>query len=74
MIKKDDSIIKINAEQASSIIDTRESLGLFYVQNINTYISIDNSNGQAWMEEFPDLRKCKRWLNNPNVDMEALNE
>ena len=60
-------IEKISYEQAERIIDTRYPLGLFYVLRDGVYIGIDNSNGHAWTEEFPNLRKCKRWLNNRNI-------
>lgn len=60
-------IRKITLEQANTIIDTRQPLGSFYVLEAGIYIGIDNSNGQAWMEEFPNLQKCKCWLSNPNV-------
>ena len=63
-------IKKINNEQAGRIIDIRYPLGLFYVLKAGVYIGIDNSNGEAWTEEFPNLRKCKRWLSNPNIETE----
>ena len=66
------SITKITAEQAGRVIDTRSPLGLFYVLRDGVYVGIDNSNGHAWTEDFPNLRKCKRWLNNPNLIMEEI--
>lgn len=65
MIKN--AIRKITPEQAYAVIDTRLPLGLFYVLESDTYIGIDNSNGQAWTEEFPNLRMCKHWLRHPNI-------
>ena len=64
-------IQKISYTQAERIIDTRCPLGLFYVLKAGTYIGIDNSNGQAWTEDFPSFRKCKRWLSNPNIEAEV---
>ena len=60
-------IRKITPEQADSIIETRKPLGLFYVLEAKVYVGIDNSNGQAWTEDFPNLQKCKRWLSNPAI-------
>jgi len=60
-------IRKITPEQADSIIETRKPLGLFYVRKSGGYVGIDNSNGQAWTEEFRNLQKCKRWLSNPAI-------
>ena len=63
------NIRKIRYYEAKRIIDTRCPLGLFYV--LKDGIGIDNSNGQAWTEDFPSLRKCKRWLSNPNIEAEV---
>ena len=70
MVEQSTEIKKISDEQAGRIIDTRYPLGLFYVLKAGVYIGIDNSNGEAWTEEFSDLRKCKRWLSNPNIEVE----
>ena len=71
-MKVNAEILKISYEQAGRIIDTRDPLGLFYVLEAGAYIGIDNSNGQAWTEEFPNLRKCKRWLRYPNIEAEVI--
>ena len=65
-------IKKIPNEQAISIINTRKPVGLFYVLQKGTYIGIDNSDGNAWTEEFPNLRKCKRWLRDPTIEVDDL--
>jgi len=72
MIRFEPEIKKIAKEFAASIIDTRRPLGLFYVLETGVYIGIDNSNGHAWTEEFNSLRKCKRWLTNPNIEAEVI--
>ena len=65
-------IKKIQPEQATEIIDTRNPLGMFYCQDSGVYVGIDNSNGHAWTEKFPNLRKCKRWLRDPNIEAEEI--
>jgi len=49
-------IKKISQEETQKIIDTRQPIGLFYTVEITkgqrTYIGIDNSTGDAWVEEF----------------------
>jgi hypothetical protein len=67
-LRHDRVIKKITTDQAKSVIETREPLGLFYVLENGIYTGIDNSNGYAWTEEFTGLRKCKLWLNNPNIE------
>jgi len=65
---------KISASQAECIMWSREPLGLFYLKIDDVYVGIDNSNGNAWTEEFPNLRKCKRWLLNEWVLGPSLEE
>jgi hypothetical protein len=67
-LRRSYAIKKLTTEQATSVIETREPLGLFYVLENGTYVGIDNSFGNAWTEEFTGLRKCKRWLSNPNIE------
>ena len=62
-------IKEIKSEQASVVIDTREPLGLFYLLDDAVYIGIDNSTGDAWTEEFPNLHQCKKWLLNPSLSV-----
>lgn len=57
----------ITSEQASTIIDTRIPFGLFYLLDDDVYIGIDNTTGDAWTEEFPNLCQCKKWLENPSL-------
>lgn len=39
-----------------------EPLGLFYLQEGDKFVGIDNSTGDAWTEEFADKEGCLRWL------------
>ena len=38
-------------------------LGLFYLEEDRKFVGIDNSDGNAWTEEFQDKDSCLRWLN-----------
>jgi len=60
-------IIKATPDELREIIDTRKPLGLFYALEDGTYTGVDNSDGNAWTEAFPTLRRCKRWLLNPHL-------
>lgn len=55
---------EVSPQEARKIIETREPLGLFYRHDYDTnvYVGIDNSTGDAWVEEFTDIRACARWL------------
>ncbi len=59
-------IIKLDSEEDRELIDKillqRKPLGLYYTIESGKYIGIDNSNGDAWIEEFKTLASCKKWL------------
>lgn len=52
----------VSKEAATDIIEHRGPRGLFVLETGCEYIGIDNSNGDAWTEEFPDLTECLMWL------------
>lgn len=42
--------------------------GLFYLEDYNSagnkvFVGVDNSTGDAWIEDFTSLEVCKEWLN-----------
>lgn len=55
---------EITQEQASKIIEARQPLGLFYHQYEKGYVGIDNSDGEAWTEDFSTREECMQWLRN----------
>lgn len=57
-----DEIIEVTKEKADSIIDTRKPEGLFYIKDDEAYVGIDNSGGNAFVEEFKTKEKCFAWL------------
>jgi hypothetical protein len=65
------SIVEVNGEQASHIIETREPIGLFYHQEGEWFVGIDNSTGDAWTEDFISLDLCIKWLKR-EVSMDDL--
>ena len=52
----------ISRDEASKIIETRKPRGLFYETDNGFYVGIDNSNGDAWVEEFKTKEECFNWL------------
>lgn len=52
----------VNQQEAIEIIEHRGRRGLFVQEDGATYIGIDNSTGDAWVEEFPNLTECLMWL------------
>ena len=63
------TVQKISQEDARRLLNscdgTRgryEPLGLFYLEEREKFVGIDNSTGDAWTEEFLDKESCLRWL------------
>lgn len=40
----------------------KKNLGLFWTNEENAYVGMDNTTGDAWVEEFETLRGCLDWL------------
>lgn len=57
-------IKKIDSKKSESIIANYAPEGLFWYFDYASqkYIGIDNSTGDAWVEEFDTLEDCKQWL------------
>lgn len=55
-------ITKITKEEAHNIISVFEPLGLFYLESNGRFVAIDNSSGEAFIEEFNDEEGCLQWL------------
>ncbi len=52
----------VSHKEAIQIIESRKPLGLFVEETGIEFIGIDNQDGNAWTEEFPDLIECLSWL------------
>ena len=55
-------LMLIKPEKALEIIETREPLGLAIAKDGEKYIAIDNTDGNAWTEEFYSLYVANCWL------------
>lgn len=53
---------EIDKKDAAVIIEHRHPYGLFFLKDGGSYVGIDNSDGNAWTEEFFTKRKCLEWL------------
>jgi hypothetical protein len=73
-------IKEITQQEAFEILESVEKtghytpLGLFWhkseIHGKTSYIGIDNSNGDAWTEDFDRLDNCLAWLN--GIDQEVI--
>lgn len=64
----------ITRKEASAIIETRNPRGLFYETDNGFYVGIDNSNGDAWVEEFKTKEECFNWLRGTDEREKYLTE
>lgn len=55
-------IEEISLQKARMIIDVRKPLGLFYFKEGDMWLSIDNTTGDAYVEEFENRNDCLSWL------------
>ena len=60
-------IWEINEEEAANIIANFKPLGLFIVSPAKDddkpiFVGMDNSTGDAWVEEFSSRNECESWL------------
>ncbi len=53
---------EIGRQTSINIIETKKQLGLFVEDTGVEIIGIDNSDGNALTEEFPDRLECLSWL------------
>lgn len=56
-------IEEITPNEAKDIIDNREPLGKFLILEDGKWVAIDNSNGDAWTEEFDSKQEAINYLN-----------
>lgn len=59
----------ITEEQFENIIDTRIPAGSFLLLEKGSFIGIDNTTGDAWVEDFRSLSKCLRWLHSEDLEV-----
>ena len=55
-------IRKVSPKYASQIIETREPRGLFWTEKDGVFTGIDNTDGQAFCEDFSNKEECFKWL------------
>lgn len=55
-------IRRVSLEQMQNMIESHIPLGLFLTKEGRTWVAVDNSTGDAWMENFSWKRQAIRWL------------
>jgi hypothetical protein len=59
--RKPAGIVVLTSSQADDVIENRVPLGLFICHD-GRWIGIDNTDGNAWTEEFETKKYCEMWL------------
>lgn len=63
-----EQVTKLSNQEVNDLLKSGEEtgkyapLGLFFAYDAGKYIGIDNSTGNAWVEDFNDLETCFSWL------------
>lgn len=52
----------VSEEKLMEIIETRKPLGCFVYSEGMEVVGVDNRDGDAWTEDFPNLVECLAWL------------
>lgn len=68
------NVKKVSAEEMHSIIETREPLGLFYMDNERGgYTACSNEDGDAWTEDFDTKVECAEYLFDGEIELKMPN-
>lgn len=61
--------VLVTSKKGQQIMRDLEPLGMFYYQEKNgDYVGIDNTDGEAFVEQFEDFGTCQKWLTNQNFE------
>lgn len=53
---------KVDLKKANEIIEKRTPFGMFWLKEKGVFIGIDNSTGDAWVEDFKTKKSMERWF------------
>ena len=59
---------EVTLEVLANIIEERKPLGLFYSQEGDRFVAVDNSAGEAWTEDFETMEQVRTFLLGDNID------
>lgn len=70
---KNDAIQKITWLKFNEIVETKEPRGLFYTEEGDQYIGLNNTTGEAFAKDFNTLEECTQWLQRKiNLDIQWI--
>lgn len=53
---------EVSNAEAIEIIEKRKPFGKFFTQENNLWVGIDNTDGDAWTEEFSSFEELDKWM------------
>lgn len=62
MLDADNECRKVTPEFGKVILKTLEPNGIFWFEENNKFIAIDNMHSEMFMEEFSDFENCQKWI------------
>src|SRR5699024_3006648 len=71
--KEISELMAVNKVIMDYVIDNKEdeqTKGLYYHENDDVVVGVDNSTNDAWTEEFDHIVKCKTWLKRHDLNVE----
>ena len=70
------SVVEITVDELDALLKSgsengeHSPRGLFFAVEERTYIGVDNTTGEAWVQGFTSLRGCIKWLLREDDDNE----
>ena len=55
-------IRQVSPKKLTDVINCRTPIGLFLTKEGRKWVTVDNSTGDAWTEEFSRKHQAVRWL------------
>ncbi len=66
------TIKKITKKKYNQLLVNASEKGVFYFKEGDTYIGIDNVDGDMYVEEFKTLKACSMWLTDRSWGLEEI--
>ena len=69
--ESDTSAKEMSVEEIDKVIETREPKGTFYAKDNDGYVAVDNTDGNAWTEDFKSKEDAIKWLSDKSEVKES---
>lgn len=76
-LEQNENVSKVTVDELGDIIENmkdQSKFGKFYAQEDNVWVAVDNSDGNAWTEEFSSEENAIKWLEDTSLTPEDLED